>query len=447
MNIKNNNSIPMNIQTTKNIKMDKPLDVTKNELLYSSIKIFPKNWKGVIGTNSLSFCGGLNNVGQFQHILSDKFRNKGVTEQLLEIETDINGNIQSVTLLHYQKGKLYKVISEKDYGIIKSRFEMSNKISNKDRGVIPYHKCKLVPFEGKMSVYFMDEYSREKYSLKFEQNFTNGLKDGVEFGQLGTCRFDDDISTNNYRKGKLHGVSTIKTSNCKKSELETFKEFENGKEIFSIHLNNGYIIVDDHLKNEKFVYTFKDEFTKEKKERFRSYSYEKDFEKYLPKFSEQFPYHFNQMGFKVDGYLIKRESKSSFFFLEDWGFVDFNTEIQNFLPQIDLEVRKFLYESSWDIITKNDKFESILIEGDLMKKTFKIFIFSEGKFKKVGGNGIDYVSNCSNSNLNSIKNNCTFSNEFIEWFLDKRTKLIEEIEQIVPNEQSEPGINEVYPMD
>ena len=72
---------------------------------------------------------------------------------------------------------------------------MSNKISNKDRGVIPYHKCKLVPFEGKMSVYFMDEYSREKYSLKFEQNFTNGLKDGVEFGQLGTCRFDDDIST------------------------------------------------------------------------------------------------------------------------------------------------------------------------------------------------------------------------------------------------------------
>lgn len=446
MNIKINNSIPVNIQTTKTIKMDRPLDVTKNELLYSSIKIFPKNWKGVIGTNSLSFCGGLNKVGQFQHILSDTFRNIGVTEQFLEIETDKNGNIQSVILLNYQKGKLYKVMSEKDYGIIKSRFEMSNKISNKDRGVIPYHKCKLVPFEGKMSVYFMDEYSREKYSLKFEQNFTNGLKDGVEFGQLGTCRFDDDISTNNYRKGKLHGISTIKTSNCSISELETFKEFENGKEIFSVEIrNNEYIEVIDHLKNEKFWYTFKDEFTQEKKERFRSDSYEKDFEKHLPKFSEQFPYYFNQMVFKVDGYLIERESKSSFFFLEDWGFVDFNTEIQDFLPQIELKDRKFLYESSWDVTTKNDKFISILIEGDLMKKTFKIFIFSEGKFKKVGENGIDYVPNYSN--LNSIKNNCTFSNEFIEWFLDKRTKLIEEIEQIVPNEQSEPGINEVYPMD
>jgi hypothetical protein len=446
MNIKINNSIPVNIQTTKTIKMDKPLDVTKNELLYSSIKIFPKNWKGVIGTNSLSFCGGLNKVGQFQHILSDTFHNRGVTEQFLEIETDKNGNIQSVTLLHYQKGKLYKVISEKDYGIIKSRFEMSNKISNKDRGVIPYHKCKLVPFEGKMSVYFMDKYSREKYSLKFEQNFTNGLKDGVEFGQLGTCRFDDDISTNNYRKGKLHGISTIKTSDCKISELETFKEFENGKEIFSVEIrNNDYIEVVDHLKKEKFLYTLKDEFTKEKKDCYRSCDFEKDFEKHLPKFSEQFPYHFKQMGSKVEGYLIERESNSSFFFLEDLGFVDFNTEIQDFLPQIELKDRKFLYESSWDLTTKNDKFISILIEGDLMKKTFKIFIFSEGKFKKVGENRIDYVPNYSN--LNSIKNNCTFSNEFIEWFLNKRTRLIEEIEQIVPNEKSESGINEVYPMD
>jgi hypothetical protein len=445
--MKINNSIPLNIQTSqpKIIKMDKPLDVTKNELLYSSIKIFPKNWKGVIGPNSLSFWGGLNNVGQFQHILSDKFRNIGVTEQFIEIETDKNGDIQSVTLLHHQKGKLYKVISEKDYGIIKSRFEMSNKISNKDRGVIPYHKCKLVPYEGKMIVYFMNDYSREDYSLRYEQNYTNGLKDGIEYGQLGTSQFDVDITTNNYRNGKLHGVSSIKTSNCKISQLETLKEFKNGKEIFSIQVNNGYIIVDDHLKNEKFVYCLINEFRKEKKERFCSYSYEKDFEKHLPKFSEQFQYHFNQMEFKEDGYLIKRESDSSFFYLKDWGFVDFNNEIQNFLPQFELEYRKYLHESSRNIITENDKFESILIEGDLIKKTFKFFMFSEGRFKKIGGNGINYVPDISN--LNSIKNNCIFSNEFIEWFLDKRTKLIEEIEQIVPNEQSEPEINEVYPID
>lgn len=445
MNTKINNYIPINIQPSKTIKMDKPLDVTKNELFYSSLKIFPKNWKGVIGTDSLSFNGRLYKVGQFQHILSDKYHNIGVTEQFIEIETDKNGNIQSVTLLHYQKGKLYKVISEKDYGIIKSRFEMSNKISNKDRGVIPYHKCKLIPYGGKMSVYYMDDYSNDDYSLRYEQNYSNGLKDGIEFGQLGTSSFDKDITTNHYRKGKLHGVSTIKSSNCIISQLETLKEFDNGKEIFSVYVNNGYIVVDNLIKNEKFVYCIKSEFKKEKKDRFRSYSYEKDFEKHLPKFSEQFQYHFNQMGFTEDGYLVKRESDSSFFYLKDWGFVDFNNEIQNFLPQIDLENRKYLHGSSWDITTENDKFESILIEGDLIKKTFKIFVFSNGKFKKIGHNGINYVPGISN--LDSINNNCIFSNEFIEWFLDKRTKLIEEIEQIVPNEQSETEIKEIYPID
>ena len=88
---------------------------------------------------------------------------------------------KSIYVLVNKGGKLYKVVSQKDYGNIKSRME----INDKGR-CVPYGKCDLVPFDGEYI-----EYGIEKREVRFhgtpksviveKSKFKNGRKNGESF--------------------------------------------------------------------------------------------------------------------------------------------------------------------------------------------------------------------------------------------------------------------------
>jgi antitoxin component YwqK of YwqJK toxin-antitoxin module len=84
---------------------------------------------------------------------------------LLVVNKDDEGNLISIYVLYQKGGKLFKVISQKDYGVIKSRMELKN------GKYIPYEKCDLVPFDGIIKEY-------DNHRLVKSISYKNGLKDG-----------------------------------------------------------------------------------------------------------------------------------------------------------------------------------------------------------------------------------------------------------------------------
>mgnify|MGYP001028235072 CR=1 FL=1 len=183
---------------------------------------------------------------------------------LLEVNKDENGNLTSIYVLYSKGGKLYKIVSQKDYGVIKSRVELKN---NK---YVPYEKCDLVLFSGKV-----DE--RDGNRLVKSNNYKNGVKDGECFTY--------------YKDGGW--ITQTKTSIPEYYEKTTYKngkkngEFENNK----YEVKGNYI---DNKKNGVWKVMEKDVF----KEVVSCYKKKYDLKKYdCENFTKE---HFKTFGYKND---------------------------------------------------------------------------------------------------------------------------------------------------
>ena len=98
------------------------------------------------------------------------------------------GKLMSVTLLVTKNNKLYEVKSDKNYGLIKSRYTIDDKGKFKN-----YDKCKLIPFTGRYLEWDTEHsnYNRswmndrtltdllDEGIVNKDYNYTNGVKDGV----------------------------------------------------------------------------------------------------------------------------------------------------------------------------------------------------------------------------------------------------------------------------
>lgn len=440
MNIKINNPIPVNIQSTKTIKMDRPFDITMNEELYNSIDFLPKNWKGVIVPRTTSSCRVLNLFGEFQQINFFKNDNSclGISEQFIEIETNDKRQIKSVTLLYYKNNRVFKIISKKDYGIIKSRFEYTGKTRNKDRGVIPYSKCNKLPYEGKMRSYIFE---RNKVTFLNECNFVNGYKNGVEKGKFDL--FDDSIQMNEYNKGILHGISFTKSTKNYISELSNYQEYNKGELIFSVEFRRDHLEIRNYEINEIHKFKLEGCFNVTRKE-YERFGLECGFNEFLPKLSEKFPLIFKKMGFKTEWYLVKRKSKTSYFDMDNWYYFR-NNVLDKIIDPISIDCKIFVENNINNWESQNDNFETIIIEGNYVSKTYKLFRNDNGNFKKIGTfkseNDIDLFE------PNRINDNIKIYDDSVTYFNNKRNKIRMEIEEKMESEIKIPKINEVYPMD
>ena len=115
--------------------------------------------------------------------LGNKFPNT-----LLEVNKDVEGNLTSIYVLYSKGGKLFRVVSQKDYGVIKSRMELKN------GKYVPYEKCDLVPFNG-----VVEEY--DNHTLTKSISYKNGLKDGESI----TYYKGGSYEKTTYKNGKKNG--------------------------------------------------------------------------------------------------------------------------------------------------------------------------------------------------------------------------------------------------
>ena len=106
----------------------------------------------------------------------------------LEVNKDDEGNPTSIYVLYPKGGKLYRVVSQKDYGVIKSRMELKN------GKYVPYGKCDLVPFSG-----VIDEMDGDILVKSFT------YKDGVKDGECITFYKGGSSETTTYKNGKKNG--------------------------------------------------------------------------------------------------------------------------------------------------------------------------------------------------------------------------------------------------
>lgn len=93
----------------------------------------------------------------------------------IEITTDNECNITSITLIISIKDKLFRVVSQKNYGVIKSRYLVNPKGDFKN-----YDKCDLIPFDGEYKEYRWNNkgYGNDCSELNKVFNYCNGIKDG-----------------------------------------------------------------------------------------------------------------------------------------------------------------------------------------------------------------------------------------------------------------------------
>ena len=94
---------------------------------------------------------------------------------------------KSIYVLVNKGGKLYKVESQKDYGIIKSRME----IDDKGR-CVPYGKCDLVPFDGEYIEFGYGNTHRGVYTVE-ESKYKNGKRNGESFKYYKEKRYSTDV--------------------------------------------------------------------------------------------------------------------------------------------------------------------------------------------------------------------------------------------------------------
>ncbi|NVK76013.1 MAG: hypothetical protein HWE24_21260 [Oceanospirillaceae bacterium] len=205
-----------------------PFDVLKNgELLkfsYSSdvlgkllkekenFKGVVKNWFIPIITEQSLMDKVLNlenehNNGYSWYLSNESFDMFPQSKLYVEIE---NGELTSVEVLFNKGKKLYKVISQKDYGVVKSRMELN------DKGrLVPYGKCDLIPFEGEYQEWNLQK-NRRNYSselfLSQSSNYSDGLKDGESFTYYKTGRWDELSYFKNKFKTEDYPTSFEKTT-------------------------------------------------------------------------------------------------------------------------------------------------------------------------------------------------------------------------------------------
>ena len=119
----------------------------------------------------------------YKYFLGNMFPNT-----LLEVNKDDEGNLTSIYVLYPKGGKLFRVVSQKDYGVIKSRMELKN------GKYVPYEKCDLVPFNG-----VVEEY--DNHTLTKSISYKNGFKDGESI----TYYKDGSYEKTTYKSGKKNG--------------------------------------------------------------------------------------------------------------------------------------------------------------------------------------------------------------------------------------------------
>ncbi len=129
---------------------------------------------------------------------------------LLDVNKDDEGNLISIYVLYQKGGKLFRVVSKKDYGVIKSRMEFKN------GKYIPYDKCDLVPFDGTIEEY--DYYETLIKSISYK----DGKKDGESITYYKDWKLLRNENTNELVKEYYYEKTTFK--NGKKNG-----EFENTK--------------------------------------------------------------------------------------------------------------------------------------------------------------------------------------------------------------------------
>ena len=178
------------------VENQKPFDVVMNEhfVQYQS-KGFSRNW----------FIPIVKEQSEMDYLINEKKDGKyskyGLQRRypntLLEVNTDDEGKLSSIYVLYSKGGKLYKVVSQKDYGVIKSRMELKN------GKYVPYEKCDLVPFDGKVEEW---DYTRLVKSISYK----NGVKDGECFSYYvdGTNRRNKE--TDRWEKDYYYEKTTFK---------------------------------------------------------------------------------------------------------------------------------------------------------------------------------------------------------------------------------------------
>lgn len=150
----------------------------------------------------------------------------------LEVNTDDEENISSIYVLYPKGGKLYKVVSQKDYGIIKSRMELKN------GKYVPYEKCDLEPYNGVVK-------QRDKWGRRIVSSisYKNGVKDGECYKYYSEKNHVTPYKKTTFKNGKRNGefentlsgekgnyINNKKNGEWKVKEnsinLETYSSFE-----------------------------------------------------------------------------------------------------------------------------------------------------------------------------------------------------------------------------
>ena len=180
----------------------KPFDITMNEKLLFKDKRNTHNVIPPIKLNNLKcvmknwFIPIITKQRDVDDLLSNNESNNsywGIEHKYptpkLYIEHNEKGELSSVYVLINKGGTLHKVVSQKDYGVIKSRMELNDKGK-----LVPYGKCDLVPFNGEYIEYdvIRDKswYKNDISFIKEKSTYVNGKKDGESIIYLKHHRND-----------------------------------------------------------------------------------------------------------------------------------------------------------------------------------------------------------------------------------------------------------------
>lgn len=240
------------------LENQKPFDVVMNEELLH--KCYPLTPLGKLVGGNIKWSNGtfvvqnwfipivknqkmLDKITQFprygEHQKLGKGFEKVVGSTKLLIQMNEKGDkIESVFVLINKGGKLYKVVSWKDYGVVKSRMERS------DSGrLVPYGKCDLVPFEGNYEEYVLKSEGKWNGSYEFlskNYQYVDGKPNGECFDfyktergyrDIGFDEFSDSDYPNNfelttYKMGKKDGFYLNTKSKVKGNYLNGKKDGE-----------------------------------------------------------------------------------------------------------------------------------------------------------------------------------------------------------------------------
>lgn len=219
------------IKTNEKILMNqnqKPFDIILNEEFGNHQKNgFSRNWFVPIPKNQTEM-DKLIEIRNYSY--PDCEMSRTYPNILLNVNKDDEGNLLSIYVIHQKGGKLYKVISQKDYGIIKSRMEYVN------GKYVPYEKCDLVPFDGTIEEY---DFNR----LVKSTSYKNGLKDGEYITYYVDGKNIINKETNKWETKYFYEKTTFKKG-------KKYGEYENTK----YGIKGNYI---NNKKNGTWIDSFK----------------------------------------------------------------------------------------------------------------------------------------------------------------------------------------------